>query len=170
MVSPFPDHPVPMKPIATLTFRLLLCLAIAAPAMAKDTLPTGWVEIGGKRFTVELALDDASREKGLMHRRSMPANNGMLFVHDYTGWLGYWMKNTLLPLDILYFDEQRQLVTQQRDVPPCRSTGNDCPVHPSYAPARYVLELNAGTARQLGLKNGDRLTLGPGIPTIGAGH
>lgn len=152
-------------------FRLSLflpLLLLSAPAWSQPgELPTGWVEIGGKRFTVELALDDASREKGLMYRASMPADRGMLFVHDYTGWLGYWMKNTLLPLDILYFDEQRRLVTQQRNVPPCRSTGNDCPTYPSYAPARFVLELNAGMAQKLGLENGDRLVLGPGIPESG---
>jgi uncharacterized membrane protein (UPF0127 family) len=73
------------------------------------------------------------------------------------------MKNTRIPLDILYFDNQRKLVTQQRDVPPC-SLGDQCPPYPSEAPARYVLELNAGEAARLKLEPGAELQFGPDIP------
>jgi len=73
------------------------------------------------------------------------------------------MKNTKIALDILYFDTQRKLVAQQRDVPPC-SAGNACPPYPSNAPARYVLELNAGQAAQLQLQDGAELSFDPGIP------
>ena len=74
-----------------------------------------------------------------------------------------YVKNTKIPLDILYFDDERKLVAQQRDVPPC-SLGDGCPSYPSDAPARYVLELNAGEAARLQLKDGDELRFGPGIP------
>jgi uncharacterized membrane protein (UPF0127 family) len=73
------------------------------------------------------------------------------------------MKNTKIPLDILYFDNDRKLVSQQRDVPPC-SLGDACPPYPSDAPARYVLELNAGQAEKLKLQDGATLTFGPDIP------
>src|SRR3546814_14964479 len=76
------------------------------------------------------------------------------------------MKNTRIPLDILYFDDQRRLVSQQRDVPPC-SAGNRCPPYPSSAPARYVLELTAGKAMEIGLQDGAELPFGPGIPLSG---
>jgi uncharacterized protein len=72
------------------------------------------------------------------------------------------MKNTRIPLDILYFDDQRKLVSQQRDVPPC-SLGDRCPPYASNAPARYVLELNAGEAARLNLQDGAVLQFGPGI-------
>lgn len=122
-----------------------------------------WVELDGHRYTVELALDDASRALGLMFRDQLPADHGMLFIHDYQAPQAYWMKNTRIPLDILYFDNGRRLVAQQRNVPPC-SAGDACPPYPSHAPARYVLELNAGQADGMGLENGTELKLGPAIP------
>lgn len=119
-----------------------------------------WVEVGGKRYTVEIADDDWERQKGLMRRRHLPTEHGMLFIHDQEAPLAYWMKNTWIPLDILYFNNQLELVSQQRNVPPCPQ-GDPCPNYPSEGPARYVLELNAGQAEALGLKAGDRLTVRP---------
>ena len=123
-----------------------------------------WVELAGKRYTVELADDDAERARGLMFRDELAAGTGMLFVHEQQQPLAYWMKNTRIPLDILYFDSQRRLVAQQRDVPPC-TLGDGCPSYPSRAPALYVLELNAGEAARLGLKGGEELRLSPSLPT-----
>jgi len=122
-----------------------------------------WVELAGKRYQVELAVDEASRARGLMFRQEMPSEHGMLFIHEHQQILAYWMKNTLIPLDILYFDNARRLVSQQRDVPPC-SALNACPAYPSSQPARYVLELNAGQATHLNLQNGTELVFGPNIP------
>ncbi|HZP66036.1 MAG TPA: DUF192 domain-containing protein [Rudaea sp.] len=116
-------------------------------------------ELKGHRFEIEVAQDDASRERGLMFRDSMPADHGMLFVFDDTAPREFWMKNTRIPLDILYFDASYRLVSMQQRVPPCRSLGFDCPTYPSNAPARYVLELNAGTADKLGVKEGDVLAV-----------
>ena len=121
-----------------------------------------WVELDGARYAVEVADDDTERARGLMFREQMAAGAGMLFVHDEQAPQAYWMKNTRIPLDILYFDNQRRLVSQQRDVPPC-SLGDRCPAYPSAAPARYVLELNAGEATRLNLRDGTELRLGPGI-------
>jgi uncharacterized membrane protein (UPF0127 family) len=136
---------------------LLLC-CLALNACASDP----WVEIGDQRYRVEVADDDAERAQGLMYRDAMPMDRGMLFIHDVEEPQAYWMKNTRIALDILYFDSARKLVSQQRDVPPC-SAGNACPTYPSRAPARYVLELNAGEAARLGLKDGAELRLGDGI-------
>ena len=136
---------------------LLLVLAGCASAGGH------WVEVGGQRYEVEIADSDASHAQGLMFRDSMPANHGMLFIHDYEEPQAYWMKNTRIPLDILYFDTGRKLVTQQRDVPPC-SAGDACPIYPSNAPARYVLELNAGQAAKLKLQDGSEIRFDPKIP------
>ena len=137
---------------------LPLLLALSACASAR----TPWVEVGGERFQVEVADDDAERARGLMFRDAMADDHGMLFIHDRQEPQAYWMKNTKIPLDILYFDRDRRLVSQQRDVPPC-SAGDRCPPYPSRAPAQYVLELNAGQDARLGLQDGALLTFGPGI-------
>ena len=136
---------------------LLLCSGCASAEGS-------WVELGGKRYQVEIADDDAERARGLMFRDAMDADRGMLFIHEREEPLAYWMKNTKIPLDILYFDSQLKLVSQQRDVPPC-TLGDRCPPYPSDAPARYVLELNAGQAAQLDLQDGTRLRLAPEIAT-----
>ena len=141
---------------------LLPLLACAMSGCAGASQP--WVELAGQRFTVELADDDAERARGLMFRDAMAEDRGMLFVHDTQEPQAYWLKNTRIALDILYFDNDRKLVAQQRDVPPC-SLGAACPSYPSNAPARYVLELNAGQAEKLKLQDGATLTFGPGIPT-----
>ena len=143
---------------------LLLCSLFVLAGCASAT-PKYWVELAGERYQVELAQDDASRARGLMFRDSMPVGHGMLFIHDRQEPQAYWMKNTRIALDILYFDNQRRLVSQKRDVPPCTGA-NSCPSYPSRRPARYVLELNAGQAARLDLQNGAALTFGPGIPTL----
>lgn len=124
--------------------------------------PGPWVELDGERYVVEVADDDDERARGLMFRDELPAGHGMLFIHPREEPQSYWMKNTHIPLDILYFDDARRLVSQQRGVPPC-SLGNRCPPYPSDAPARFVLELNAGEAARLGLEDGTQLRLGPDI-------
>lgn len=144
-------------------FAHLPYLALLLPLAGCASDRGQWVELAGKKYTVEVAEDDASRARGLMFRDSMPADHGMIFIHDRQEPQAYWMKNTRIPLDILYFDEARKLVSQQRDVPPC-SLGDRCPPYPSDSPARYVLELNAGKAAEMKLENGAELTFGPGIP------
>ena len=143
-------------------FLLLGATCLLATACASDGR---WVELAGQRYVVEVADDDEERARGLMFRDSLAEGHGMLFIHDHEERQAYWMKNTRIPLDILYFDASLQLVTQQRDVPPC-SAGDRCPPYPSRAPALYVLELNAGEARRLGLEDGSLLELGPDIVPI----
>ena len=121
-----------------------------------------WVELGGQRYRVEIADDDAERARGLMFRDELAAGTGMIFLHDREEPQAYWMKNTKIALDILYFDSARKLVAQQRDVPPC-SLRDGCPPYPSDAPARFVLELNAGEAARLKLQDGVELRVGPGV-------
>jgi uncharacterized membrane protein (UPF0127 family) len=118
-----------------------------------------YVELDGHRFQIEIAADDAARERGLMFRENMSADHGMLFVFDDAQVRTFWMKNTHIALDILYFDQNYKLVSVQQRVPPCLGSGNNCPVYPSEGAAQYVLELNAGLASKLGVKPGDVLTV-----------
>lgn len=142
--------------------RLFLASSLLALAGCASAGGAHWVELAGTRYQVEVAQDEESRARGLMFRDQMAADHGMLFIHDRQEPQAYWMKNTRIALDILYFDNARRLVSQQRDVPPC-SAGNACPPYPSFKPARYVLELNAGQAARLKLEDGAELSFGPGI-------
>ena len=144
--------------------RAALIVAIAWSLSACAGARQPWVELGNQRYAIEIADDDAERARGLMFRDALPTGHGMLFIHDAEEPQAYWMKNTKIALDILYFDTARRLVSQQRDVPPC-SAGDACPPYPSFKPARYVLELNAGQAAKLKLEDGAELTFGPGIST-----
>jgi len=150
-----------------MNLSLRLC-ALALVAVSISACASGaskedhWVQLKGKRFVVEVADDEGERERGLMFRDEMAADHGMLFVHDSEDLQSYWMKNTRIPLDIIYFDHERKLVSVAH-APPC-SLGDNCPPFPSEGPALYVLELNAGTAEALGARPGDELSFGPTIP------
>jgi len=148
-----------MHRAATRLVLLSLLLFLSSCASASNA----WVELSGERFQVEIAATEEARARGLMFRDRLEDGHGMLFIHDRQEPQAYWMKNTRIPLDILYFDNARRLVSQQRDVPPCWS-GRGCPSYPSRVPARYVLDLNAGEAARLELEDGAELTFGPGIP------
>jgi uncharacterized membrane protein (UPF0127 family) len=141
---------------------VLLATCVAALAGCASDSTESWVEVGGQRYQVEVAKSLEERQRGLMFRDEMATNRGMVFVHEAETPQAYWMKNTRIPLDILYLDSKRRLVTQQRDVPPC-SAGDRCPPYPSDAPAKYVLELNAGQAAKLKLESGAEVKFGPGI-------
>ncbi len=116
-----------------------------------------YVELNRERFSVELADTQDKRALGLMFRDSMPDDHGMLFVFPGETRRSFWMKNTRIPLDIFYFDSNLALVSVAENTPPCRTP--KCPYYPSDGPAKYVLELNAGKAAELGVKTGDVLEL-----------
>lgn len=149
-----------MKPLPLAS--LLLTMAGCAAAMPRPSAPA--VELHGHRFSTELATDDASRARGLMMRTELPADHSMLFVFPGSEPRWFWMKDTLVPLDILYFGADRKLVSMQLDVPPCKA--DPCPSYPSDAPAHYVLELPAGTARRIGVQVGDELTIEGDVGTV----
>lgn len=143
--------------------RIALLFACLLPLPGCPSPGGPWVELEGHRYAVEIADNDEERARGLMFRDTLADGTGMLFVHDRQEPLAYWMKNTRIPLDILYFDDGLKLVAQQRDVPPC-TLGDACPSYPSDVPARYVLELNAGEAAGIGAKPGSSLQLSADIP------
>lgn len=106
-------------------------------------------------FAVEVADDEAERAQGLMSRLYMSSNRGMIFLYPQERPLAFWMKNTRLSLDIIFFDASGRVVDIKNNVPPCQY--DPCPTYPSQKPAVTVLELNAGVARQIGLKIGDSM-------------
>jgi uncharacterized membrane protein (UPF0127 family) len=119
------------------------------------------VELKGQRFTVEIADTPELQARGLMFRRDMPADHGMLFIFPESNWHSFWMRNCLIPLDIMYFDAEGRFVSAHYNARPCNA--EHCPTYPSEGPAKFVLELNGGVGRDLNLVPGDRLTL-PELP------
>ena len=141
---------------------LVVALLLAAvPAWALETFGTSELTIdtagGQHKFTIELALSDAQMEQGLMFRRSMAPDAGMLFDFKTPTNVTMWMKNTVIPLDMLFLDTSGKIIDiHERAVP--YSTD----IIASTVPARYVIELNGGTVDRLGIKIGDQVT----SPTI----
>jgi uncharacterized protein len=106
---------------------------------------------GDKRFSIEVAEDPVSRQRGLMFRRTMDDDRGMLFVFQQSSQLGFWMQNTPMPLDLLFIGEDGAVRAIEQGVP--FSTD---PIAPPVR-AQFVLELKAGTAEKAGIAIGDRL-------------
>jgi uncharacterized membrane protein (UPF0127 family) len=137
---------------------LVIVLAGFGLATAADRkLPTGPLEIvsGGKvqKFTVELATTPDDMARGLMYRRSMGAAEGMLFDYGQERPdIAFWMKNTYIPLDMLFIKANGTILNiHERAIP-----RNETPIYAA-GPVRLVLELNGGTASRLGIKPGDRI-------------
>jgi uncharacterized membrane protein (UPF0127 family) len=116
-----------------------------------------YVEIRGHKVRVEVVRDVTLQQLGLMFRTELPEDSGMLFIYPGERSLSFWMQNTKIPLDILYFDAELQLVNFIDSAQPCRV--DPCPNYPSTGPAMYVLEVNAGLATRWGVQPGDPLAL-----------
>jgi uncharacterized membrane protein (UPF0127 family) len=145
-------------------FKRLLPAALLALSLGAHAAAAPSVTLHGKQFSTEFATDDATRELGLMNRMSLAADHSMLFIFVDDQPRAFWMKNTLVPLDILYFDKDRKLVSMQLNAQPCKA--DPCAIYPSDGSARYVLEVQAGTAGRLGLKLGEALTIDGAPDTI----
>ena len=149
-----------MRPLATahfpliaLAFLVLASLSAAAQVAQFPTAPLTIETAGGpRRCTVEVATTPAQLEQGLMFRRSLAPDAGMIFDFGAPETPAMWMKNTLIPLDMLFVDQQGRIVgVHERAVPESLET------IAAPAPARAVIELNGGTAARLGIRPGDRV-------------
>jgi uncharacterized membrane protein (UPF0127 family) len=127
-------------------------LSACSPATAQVITP------GGDVISIEIALTQEEKANGLMGREHLPENSGMLFVFDSPQPLSFWMKNTLIPLDVLYLDEAGTIV-DIKTMQPCPPEEERCPSYPSGEPARYALEINGGRAQELELEIGDSLKI-----------
>ncbi|MDO9441678.1 MAG: DUF192 domain-containing protein [Beijerinckiaceae bacterium] len=131
-------------------------LAGLGAATAQELLVTEPLEITGRgarhSFSVEVMRDDESRSRGLMFRRSMPPEHGMLFDFQKVERVAMWMKNTYLPLDMLFIRPDGSIARVATNTEPLSTK-----VITSGEPVLAVLELNAGTTAKLGIKAGDRV-------------
>jgi len=117
---------------------------------------TGRACFNEKCFTVEVASTPLERAKGLMNRQYLDSDKGMLFMLEDEGIHNFWMKGMLIPLDIIWINESMDVVYLSRNVQPCKTEA--CKSITPDAKARYVLELNAGVANEIGLAVGDKAT------------
>lgn len=134
----------------------ILLFANVALAQPQPTLPQSDLVIltdkGPQRFKVELADNDASRGKGMMFRTSMAPEAGMLFDFKQEQMASFWMRNTLIPLDMLFIRADGTILNIHQRAIPRDETGIN-----SAGPVRAVLELNGGTVSRLGIKPGNKV-------------
>jgi len=151
-----------MKPshfywVLTFGSLLLVFLILASQAGPPAPQPQNITQVcfGGNCFQVELALTPQEQETGLMNRTYLAPDKGMLFIFPQDGIYPFWMKDTLIPLDMIWMSSNRTVVFIGRDEQPCGPVV--CPSISPGVPARYVLEVNGETADRIGLKVGDTL-------------
>ncbi len=116
------------------------------------TLPHGQV------VKAETMITTAELRRGLMYRTSLPSNHGMLFVHPAPGNYAYWMYQTLIPLDIIWMDNDRRIIEMVQNAQPCKTPPEQCTQYYCAKPALYVLELNGGMAKKYGLERGQTIS------------
>lgn len=117
------------------------------------------VEIASQKYDVEIADDEKELQKGLSGRSSLGQNKGMLFIFERKDKYTFWMKDTKIPLDIIFIDDNK-IVDMYKNVPPQDGKENAVlPLYTSKAPANFVLEINGGLADKNGFKIGDTITI-----------
>jgi uncharacterized membrane protein (UPF0127 family) len=113
--------------------------------------------IEGQVFQLEVVRTPEELARGLMNRLSLPRDSGMLFIYEEEQPLSFWMKNTLIPLDILFLDARGVVVDVQTMHPQPGVTDALLQRYPSAAPAQYAIEMNAGLAAEYGIEPGDQV-------------
>ena len=141
-----------LRRVAT-AFAAAVAATFVASALA-DPLETLTISTrtGDHAFSVEIAATPATRERGLMDRRFLPMDRGMLFEFERDGSVAFWMKNTYIPLDMVFIARNGAVTRIVDRAEPFSET----PI-PSGGPCAAVLELNGGVAAQIGLKSGDKV-------------
>jgi uncharacterized protein len=130
---------------------LILLLAPAVAIAAQAQLPEVILSIKGYKLVAEVAHSDATRAQGLMHRRILAENRGMLFVFPGVAMHAMWMMNTHIPLSVAFLDEGGVIINIEDMKPHTQDT------HSAARPAKYALEANAGWFRQRGIKAGAKV-------------
>ncbi len=136
---------------------LTCCVVVLVSCKPKaDTIT---IAIGTAKFQVEIAKTPAGRERGLMFRKSMPMDHGMLFVFPYDQHLSFWMKDTDIPLAIAYISADGTI----REIHHMKPHSLEA-IQSDHA-VRYALEVNDGAFAKLGIKPGDKVHFPPNLPT-----
>ena len=145
------------KKIKSAPSRLIFLIALLGLLLFSNTFAPPKersIYIGSQKILLEVVETQAEREKGLSGRKALTANSGMLFVFEQQGKHCFWMKDMNFPLDIIWLNSEKQIIHIVPNVKPATYPNDFCPD----APAKYVLELNAGQAQALDLLVGSRLS------------
>lgn len=135
---------------AVLLFGLLFVAGPAASA-GRETIEIA-SKTGVHAFSVEMATTEAERQQGLMHRKELPEGHGMLFDFHRDQEVGFWMRNTYIPLDMIFIRSDGRIMRIAENTEPLSEK-----IVPSNGAVRAVLEVIGGTARKLGIAPGDRV-------------
>ena len=133
---------------------VLFLLGLVSLAVKANTSSLLEISIKGNTYFVEVADTPQKAQKGLMYKKSIPQNQGMLFVFPYPSIVQMWMKNTYIPLDMIFMNSQNQVICLHKNALPLDESIISCPY-----PAQKVLELNAGEIQDKQIQLGDILTL-----------
>lgn len=134
---------------------VVVCLAALALPFILYSPNTATLEVADKKIQLDIAKSEEARAKGLGGRESMADDQGMLFVFDQPAVECFWMKDMQFPIDIIWLNTAKQVVHVERNLSPETYPASYCPK----LPAKYVVELNAGQAKQLDISPGDTLKL-----------
>ena len=115
------------------------------------------LQIKGQVIKVEIAETEIEKREGLMYREELEEDRGMLFVYQSPVPANFWMKNTLIPLDMIFIHPNKTINHIERDVPPCPAEVVDCPNYTSHEITQYVLEVNAGWSERHNIEVGDEV-------------
>ena len=135
----------------------ILLAAAAWHVRAQPPMPTRVLKVGSHPLKVEVAQTEAQRSQGLMFRKSLGRDDGMLFIFEDPGYYAMWMKNTLIPLSVAFIDD-KGAITNIEDMQPQTEDS-----HCAGRPARYALEMNRGWFAARGIKPGSRIGGIPGL-------
>lgn len=141
-----------------LVFIFLINFLTKQPSLPQKISDTSVLKVikGDKTYNVniEIARTETEQEKGLMYRQNLGKDDGMLFIFNSYTQQSFWMKNTLIPLDIMFFDIDGNLLNIAQ-AQPCPQTEQNCPIYPSNGPAKYVLEVNKDWAEEKNMQSGN---------------
>lgn len=140
--------------VFTRLFLLVLLLMFVSGCSHLNSLYIGDKET---LVSIEVADNFLERSRGLMGRENLDDNHGMLLVYQNNEILSVWMKNMLIPLDIIFIDKNKRVVDIRENIQPCKK---ECPIYSSKTPAMYALEVNAGFVKSNGIEIGDAVKFG----------
>ncbi len=138
--------------LGLIVLSTLLFVGACGSKHPESGLPVIKIDVGDKTVKAEVAVSETEQARGLMYRRSLGKHDAMLFVYEQDRVLSFWMKNTFVPLDILYIKADKTVATIKQMQPQTTKT------HSSEVPVRYALEVNQGWAKANGIEPGTQVS------------
>ncbi len=145
-----------MKKTFLVLIIVLIIFVFLIIADSKKDIDYIRIRIYDYEINLESAITDKEQMQGLMNREFLPKDQGMIFIYKDEKPRSFWMKNTLIPLDLIFIDSDNKIVDIKKDFQPCKT--DVCETYTS-KPAVYVIEVNAGIVDELGIEIGEKIEL-----------